>query len=370
MMKNEHQGKMRHLLCSLLLLTFLLSSRAFQKPTIVKPNLSMDWKKLKSFRNSALYSVDPKDLHYTLGAPLVLHLKGNRTEVGYDAGVLLGKEADENYKTFMKNKFGDKQTSYEKVLDYLYDSILKPHVPKEFDHEITALSQGSWAAGVTADVDVGQQQKRVITLATMPADVANIIRLVENDLDLCNKNRTLCDEIRRWEEKHLGPHKIPYANGTWPKMQKTNPISGHCDFLAAWGSRTEDGRLISTRNLDWDKDTGISKLKLVTVYDIDGLGSPYATVGFGALLSGAIAGMSKSGITVSEANLDNSEVTFQGFPWRTFKIIHARYLFQLTSLTLISSFIYSPETALHNGKCAFFSRGKVNMAAHKKHGCI
>ena len=102
------------------------------------------------------------------------------------------------------------------------------------------------------------------------------------------------------------------------KNAKANPISGHCDFLAAWGSRTEDGRLISTRNLDWDKDTGISKLKLVTVYDIDGLGSPYATVGFGALLSGAIAGMSKNGITVSEANLDNSEVTFQGFPWRTF----------------------------------------------------
>ena len=101
-------------------------------------------------------------------------------------------------------------------------------------------------------------------------------------------------------------------------MQKSKPPFWTLRFLAVWGSRTEGGRLISTRNLDWDKDTGISKLKLVTVYDIDGLGSPYATVGFGALLSGAIAGMSKNGITVSEANLDNSEVTFQGFPWRTF----------------------------------------------------
>ena len=316
-----------------------MSSWAFQKPTIVKPSFSRDWQKLKSFRKSVLYSVDPKDLNYTLGAPLVLHLKGNRTEVGYDAGILLGKEADENYKTFMKNKFGDKQTSYEKVLDYFYDNILKPHVPKEFDNEIAALTQGAWEAGVNPNVNVGRQQKRVITLATMPADLANIIRLVENDLELCSKNQTLCEEIRKWEEKHLGPRNIPYANGTWPKMQKTNPFSGHCDFLAAWGTRTEGGRLISTRNLDWDKDTGISKLKLVTVYDIDGLGSPYATVGFGALLSGAIAGMSKNGMTVSEANLDNSEVTFHGFPWRTFNNYSRDFVFD--NLTNPSFFLYT-----------------------------
>ena len=56
----------------------------------------------------------------------------------------------------MKNKFGDKQTSYEKVLDYFYDNILKLHVPKEFDNEIAALTQGAWEAGVNPDVNVGQ----------------------------------------------------------------------------------------------------------------------------------------------------------------------------------------------------------------------
>ena len=30
------------------------------KPTIVKPSFSRDWQKLKSFRKSVLYSVDPK----------------------------------------------------------------------------------------------------------------------------------------------------------------------------------------------------------------------------------------------------------------------------------------------------------------------
>ena len=37
--------------------------------------------------------------------------------------------------------------------------------------------------------------------------------------------------------------------------------------------------------------------------------------------------MSKNGMTVSEANLDNSEVTFQGFPWRTFNDYSRDFVF-------------------------------------------
>ena len=40
----------------------------------------------------------------------------------------------------------------------------------------------------------------------------------------------------------------------------------------------------------------------------------YATIGFAGLY-GALAGMSKSGITVHEANLESTRITFRGFPW-------------------------------------------------------
>lgn len=51
----------------------------------------------------------------------------------------------------------------------------------------------------------------------------------------------------------------------------------------------------------------------MVVYHIDGV-SPYASVGFSFGL-GALAGMSKTGLTVSEMNLDNSAVTFFGLPF-------------------------------------------------------
>ena len=89
---------------------------------------------------------------------------------------------------------------------------------------------------------------------------------------------------------------------------------GHCDFFAAWGTRTEGGRLLGSRNLDWNKDTGVAKSKLVAVYDIAGH-HPYATVGFAGAFAGALAGMSGAGLAVSQANLDNSQVSFDGFAW-------------------------------------------------------
>jgi len=70
--------------------------------------------------------------------------------------------------------------------------------------------------------------------------------------------------------------------------------------------------------LDWNKDTGINKYKLLTVFHVtgsDGKAIPaYVTTGFTSGL-GALAGMSSAGITVSEMNLDNSRVTFDGVPF-------------------------------------------------------
>ena len=80
-----------------------------------------------------------------------------------------------------------------------------------------------------------------------------------------------------------------------------------------WGSRTQDHLLYSSRNLDWQTNTGIDGYKMVAVYEIDDIPA-YASVGFSVGL-GALAGMSTQGITVSEMNLDNNVVTFFGAPF-------------------------------------------------------
>ena len=66
-------------------------------------------------------------------------------------------------------------------------------------------------------------------------------------------------------------------------------------MFAVWGSRTVGGSLFSARNLDWNKDTGVNKHKVVMVVVPDDGGIPSATLGF-ACLYGTLAGMSAQGI--------------------------------------------------------------------------
>jgi hypothetical protein len=77
----------------------------------------------------------------------------------------------------------------------------------------------------------------------------------------------------------------------------------NCSFMAAWGSKTNGGKLYTMRNLDWNQNTGINKNKVVFVWKIkDEI--PHVTLGFPVML-GALAGMSKAGLTVHEAGLDS-----------------------------------------------------------------
>ena len=85
-------------------------------------------------------------------------------------------------------------------------------------------------------------------------------------------------------------------------------------MFAAWGSRTEEGKLFSARNLDWNKDTGINKNKIVMVIVPDDGAIPSVSLGFVGLY-GTLAGMSSRGLTTHEANLEENEITFEGFPW-------------------------------------------------------
>lgn len=134
----------------------------------------------------------------------------------------------------------------------------------------------------------------------MPADTTNIIAMLEQELE-----------------------------GNWPEWLKSivnyiiklleKYITG-CDAYGVWGSRTKNGLLYSSRNLDWKKNTGIDRFKLVTFFTITDpkypplVGGTYASLGFASGL-GALAGMSGKGITVSEMNLDNDKVTFSGLPF-------------------------------------------------------
>ena len=39
-----------------------------------------------------------------------------------------------------------------------------------------------------------------------------------------------------------------------------------CSMFRVWGSRTQEGRVFTGRNLDWVNDSGISLNKLITIH--------------------------------------------------------------------------------------------------------
>jgi len=204
-------------------------------------------------------------------APFLVKLVGNRTQVGYDYAALLHNETAAMYSSFMSSMFSPKeQAVLNNFVDYCWSSFLLKHVSQDFQDEIAGMQRyHAKFGGVGADnLTTDQVATRFYTLANMPADTVNIISMLEEELekDWPLWLRLAINEIIRLLEKIL---------------------SG-CDAFGVWGSRTKGGLLYSSRNLDWNKDTGINKYKLITFFHITTASGdkipPYATTGWFSLV--------------------------------------------------------------------------------------
>ncbi len=88
-----------------------------------------------------------------------------------------------------------------------------------------------------------------------------------------------------------------------------------CSTIAAWGSRTKDGKLILGRNLGQTVMPGLAdKIGMVAVYHPE-KGYSYATVGVVGIL-GAYSGMNEKGLSLANTTSVNAkdEQAFQGIP--------------------------------------------------------
>lgn len=151
------------------------------------------------------------------------------------------------------------------------------------------MADGAAAQGCS---DCGNYANRAIVLANAPGDLQDFLYILLREF---GNNSSL---------------KVDFEN-----LKNTEKPGGmQCSMFAAWGSRTEGAELFSARNLDWSKDTGINKNKLVMVVVPDDGSNPSVTLGFVGLY-GTLAGMSAKGITVHEANLEENVISFTGFPW-------------------------------------------------------
>lgn len=245
---------------------------------------------------SKLYSLQNQGSMYE-DPVYVLELHGTAYQQGYDAGLLFGKEFEENYDNLMTGLLGNEwwEPAVAKIvgefLRWQWRDWLSKQVPEEYFEELRGLTDGAYAAGVKSDV--GDLSAQGIVLANFPGDLKNLKYLFRDE----------------WMHRDDAKEVLDL-------LLKHNPNGGYgmqCSMFGVWGSRTDTGDIYTGRNLDWVKQTGVAKYKLLTVHHPEN-GHAHVTVGFAGLW-GALAGMSAAGLTVHEANLEADQITFRGFPW-------------------------------------------------------
>lgn len=214
-----------------------------------------------------------------LGELPVLHVKGNREQMGWQYGALVGdlirRNADMTVGLF--TKYGLPGELVRRVLDNAW-ARLEPHTPPAVLKEIGAVAAGARSAGH----DVG------------PEDVRRLIAVT--NLDMYRREERLAEL--------LGPE----AGNVRP--------AASCTFFAAWGERTEGGKLFASRNLDWVSQTGMHETRVLTVYQ-PAKGFGFVTMGY-AGLTGSLAGMNEKGICFSEIGAFSGSEELDGTPWILF----------------------------------------------------
>jgi len=283
----------------LLILLFALA-HGMVDPIIAEPSVIT---LVRASGQSSLYQVQlPAGTQWPYAEnPWLIDLRGSRRTIGYDYAALLHAETLDTFSTFLNSVIPsmEDQILIATFLDYCWDSFLAPNTHQRFLEELEGMYSYHVQHGTTNGLTTDAVARRFYTLANLPADTDNIISMLEQELEgnWPEWLREVVNEIIKLLEK--------FEHG--------------CDAYGVWGSRTEGGLLYSSRNLDWNSNTGIDKNKLIAFYTITdpSKGTPiptYTTLGFTVGL-GALAGMSSQGISVSEMNLDNSEVTFSGSPF-------------------------------------------------------
>ncbi len=274
-------------------LSSLLTSRSFLSQ--VSPLMSSSnptGRLVRSSGQSKLFHLDGTG--YAV-PPMLVKLRGSRTQIGYDYAALLHGESSAAMTAFLESMFSKtEQEVLLMFLEFCWDRFLVADTPGYFVEELSGMAQYHAAHPTVGELPTDFVARVFYTIANMPADPANIVAMLEQELEPASWPWWLREGI----------------NDIIAILEK---IKWGCDAYGVWGSRTVHGQLFSSRNLDWNSNTGLDAYKLVIHIEVDNVPA-YATLGFSVGL-GALAGQSSQGITTSEMNLDNSVVTFAGAPF-------------------------------------------------------
>ncbi len=212
----------------------------------------------------------------------VLHVAGTPEEMGHQYGALGGDKIKRNVQR-MIGLFTEAGVP-EPLVNLLLDNAwkrLEPHTPERYLREMAAIAEGAQTAGHALTLD----DMRRITAVT--------------NFDLYKREERIFE--------FLGEEGAALIE----QMQQVGGMS--CTMFAVWGSRTVDGKLLASRDLDWVSQTGMHEDRLVTVHRPDGLNA-FVTMGYAGVIGG-LAGMNDKGVAYSEIGAFSVREELDGTPW-------------------------------------------------------
>ena len=198
----------------------------------------------------------------------VLYVQGTPYERGYQQGVLLRKEVQDNLGYLHKQALS--VFHFEELLAEVYERM-RPYIPQEHIEEMHGLAHGS----------------------KLPLQVVHYMHILPS--------------IGEWGGKREFKKIL--------KQMMRGELGTSCSNVGFAGSATVDNRLLAVRILDWGlhRISKLHKYPLITV-GIPENGVPYANIGWVGFL-GAVSGMNEQGITLGEMGYGDPEgETLFGMP--------------------------------------------------------
>ncbi len=240
----------------------------------------------------------------------IVRLEGSHYEMGYQYGYLLGDSIttlwDEVFIPYVADMVGLGPALVEIVFPALMDQAwehMRPFTPQVFLDELEGVEAGAAAAGHPDPPRVAFAVRQIMLLAELSQtdelgdDLDPFEDLVEQ-----GHSKGFAEYFGLTAARSQDLHqRLPGVGGQcvdWsPKFcSGRSHLMKTCSFFAVWGDRT-DGRQLSSRNLDWDRDIGLQDYRLLTVFVPDE-GTAHVTIGYVGFI-GALAGMSEKGLAIS-----------------------------------------------------------------------
>jgi hypothetical protein len=249
------------------------------------------------------------ELETPTGSLQILRVRGTHAEMGRQMGVLVGDQVPPMWDSFMEQLGGEMDMSVDVV-----NAVYAPLMDDVWAHMEPTIP-GPWLELVDAMVVASGQEDEDFCYPCRLIALSNISDLNFEELadGVTTINTGTSNQLDTYYAEGPDAAAIPAPPSDYQAIP--NPFHS-CSFFGAWGERTADGHYIGSRNLDWNADTGIGPLRMITIFvpEGEGAGHPFATIGYAGMV-GALAGLSSTGIAVSEVGSTGVLERLIGEPW-------------------------------------------------------